>query len=182
MKTFNALVTSAAHDLHAYVALCNNGEFGDTRIRAPLFEDYARDIVQLKGGDNDYWVVASVNANAIRRFHANCSAACDPKYKPLPIGFEISRQREMALEKIPINVKGKSFLYIEIGDSYLKVHWPHGSEEQQTDRINFRKINTKAKIWQEVAELLSTKGVTLDVVTEFLHACKICVGVDVGLH
>ena len=180
MKTFNALVTSSAHDLHAYVALCNNGEYGDTRIRAPLVEDYARDIVQLKGGDNDYWVVASVNANAIRRFHADCSAACDPKYKPIPIGFRMSRERENVVDKLPVNVAGKSFLHVKIGNSYLKLQLPKGKGGHLSERISFRSINTKAKVLQKVAELLSTKGVTLGLVTEFLQACKICVGVDVG--
>ena len=94
MKTFNALVTSAASDLHTYVALCNNGAYGDTRIRAPYIRDFERDIVQLKGGRNDYFVVGDIKVNALRRFHADCPSHDDPKYKPMPIGFKMSQLRK----------------------------------------------------------------------------------------
>ena len=95
VKTFNALVMASALDLHAYVALCNNGEYGDTRLRGPMAEEHERDVVQLKGGDNDYWVVGSVDVNAIRRFQAGSPASVDPNYKPLPVGFEISKERSI---------------------------------------------------------------------------------------
>jgi len=97
VKTFNALIMASALDLHAYVALCNNGQYGDTRIRGPLVRDYDRDIVQVKGGDNDYWVVGSIDANGIRRFHADCDKKDSNEFKPLPVGFKISNERKRSV-------------------------------------------------------------------------------------
>lgn len=95
VKTFNSLVMSTAYDLHSYVALCNNGEYGDVRLRAPYEKEFDRDIVQLKGGNNDYFVIGTLDVQALRRFHNGCPATNDSKFKPLPIGFSPSKRRQM---------------------------------------------------------------------------------------
>ena len=181
VKTFNALITSSAHDLHSYVALCNNGEYGDTRIRVPSVMDYARDVVQLKGGDNDYWVVASVNANAIRRFHAKCPAPEDPKFKPLPIGFRMSEERQKKVLGVLSSGSGIPYRYIRIGESYLSVHLPdvHGRVQKHGLRVDFSKLTTTEKVLQQVKFLSVRKGVTTEVIAEFIQACEIYMGIEI---
>ena len=56
-ETFNALVESAALDIHAYVIQCNDRQYGDSRIRAPYKDSWLRDVLRVKGGINDYCVI-----------------------------------------------------------------------------------------------------------------------------
>ena len=92
--SFSALVESAALDVHAYVVQVNNRRYGDSRVRAPFRRDYDRDVVRVKGGDADYFVVASLNVADLRSFHKAATISKDDLYKPLPIGFKISIERE----------------------------------------------------------------------------------------
>lgn len=92
--SFSALVESAALDVHAYVVQVNNRRYGDSRVRAPFRRDYDRDVVRVKGGDQDYFVVASLNVAELRSFHKAATTSKDDLYKPLPIGFQISIDRE----------------------------------------------------------------------------------------
>jgi hypothetical protein len=94
--SFSALVESAALDLHAYIVQVNNRSYGDSRVRAPRRKDYERDVVRLKGGDTDYFVVASLDVEALRAFHMQPSFMPSDSFKPLPIGFEISADRSKA--------------------------------------------------------------------------------------
>ncbi|SEO39424.1 Reverse transcriptase (RNA-dependent DNA polymerase) [Luteibacter sp. UNC138MFCol5.1] len=93
--SFSALVESAALDVHAYVVQVNNRRYGDSRVRAPFRRDFERDVVRVKGGDEDYFVVASLNVAALRSFHRAATISKDDLYKPLPIGFEMSIDREL---------------------------------------------------------------------------------------
>lgn len=91
-ETFEFLVESAAHDLHAYIVQVNNRLYGDSRIRVPAKEHYARDVVRVKGGLTDYFVVADLDIASLRQFQRkfpNGSKA----FKPLPVGFKMSRGR-----------------------------------------------------------------------------------------
>ena len=45
--TFNALVESAALDIHAYIIQCNNRQYGDSRIRAPYKDRWKRDLLRV---------------------------------------------------------------------------------------------------------------------------------------
>ena len=183
VKTFNALVAASAYDLHSYVALCNNGQFGDTRIRGPFVKDYDRDIVQLKGGDNDYWVVGTVDADAIRRFHVKCPAPYDPKFKPLPVGFKISKERGIYVVKMSVTEVVKHFRYVKVEDSSLVVTIPYknGKLSGTKKKFGFAMLRSKGMILQQIGTLLLTKGMAIDVVKEFLVACKECIGIDVGV-
>ncbi|EIT71907.1 RNA-directed DNA polymerase [Hydrocarboniphaga effusa] len=60
-KTFSSLVESTANDLHAFVIQANNRKYGDSRIRSPAKQDYARDVVQVKGGVSDYYVLGELD-------------------------------------------------------------------------------------------------------------------------
>lgn len=91
-KTFASLVEATANDLHAYVAQVNNRSYGDSRIRAPAVEDYLRDVVQVKGGVSDYYVLGEIDYLALRK--EQYRPAKKPKFKPMPIGYKISRRRK----------------------------------------------------------------------------------------
>ena len=91
-KTFAALVESTANDLHAFVVQANNRKFGDSRIRAPAIEDYARDVVQVKGGVSDYYVLGEIDYQQLRAEQRR--KVKNRKFKPVPIGYKMSRRRK----------------------------------------------------------------------------------------
>lgn len=94
LNTFTALVESAALDLHAHVVQVNNRAYGDTRIRMPAGDEHwLRDLVQLKGGLNDYLVLAELDLKSLRNFQSKFSSPSS-KYKPVPDGFEKALNRE----------------------------------------------------------------------------------------
>jgi hypothetical protein len=91
-KTFASLVESTALDLHAFVIQANNRRYGDSRIRCPAVEDYARDVVQVKGGLSDYYVLGEIDYKQLRREQRR--ATKKPYFKPIPIGYTVSRFRK----------------------------------------------------------------------------------------
>lgn len=97
-KTFSALVESTASDLHAFVVQANNRRFGDSRIRAPAKEDYARDVVQVKGGVSDYYVLGEIDYMQLRKEQRGpIKTAC---FKPVPTGFVMSTPRKKRTSEI----------------------------------------------------------------------------------
>lgn len=93
-KTFSSLVESTANDLHAYVIQANNRKYGDSRIRAPASQDYARDVVQVKGGVSDYYVLGEIDFRQLRKEQRG--KVKNPQFKPVPIGFVMSKKRRLA--------------------------------------------------------------------------------------
>lgn len=93
-ETFNALVESAALDVHAYIIQCNDRQYGDSRIRSPAKEGWERDILRVKGGINDYCVTANIDIESLRRFQSGHRSPSG-RFKPVPDGFEISYSRRM---------------------------------------------------------------------------------------
>jgi hypothetical protein len=91
-KTFASLVEASASDLHAFVVQANNRAYGDSRIRAPAVQDYERDVVQVKGGVADYYVLGEINVAQLRQEQRR--RTCGPKFKPLPIGYVGSAARK----------------------------------------------------------------------------------------
>lgn len=92
LETFGALVESAALDIHAYVVECNDRAYGDTRIRCPHKDSWARDIVRTKGGDTDYIVTATIDVKTLRKFQSSFYSPGKP-FKPVPDGFTLSYGR-----------------------------------------------------------------------------------------
>ena len=68
IETFNALVESAALDVHAYIVQCNDRSYGDSRIRAPSKDSWKRDILRVRGGRDDYCVTAEIDVQAFASF------------------------------------------------------------------------------------------------------------------
>ena len=91
-KTFASLVESTANDLHVFVIQANNRKFGDSRIRAPASQDYERDVVQVKGGVSDYHVLGEIDYLQLRAEQLRRTKK--PKFKPVPIGFVVSKFRK----------------------------------------------------------------------------------------
>jgi len=93
-ETFNALVESAALDIHAYIIQCNDRQYGDSRIRVPHKESWKRDQVRIKGGKNDYFVVGEIDVASLREFQSSHRSPEGP-FKPVPDGFKISFERQV---------------------------------------------------------------------------------------
>ncbi|EIK44764.1 hypothetical protein O59_002487 [Cellvibrio sp. BR] len=93
-ETFNALVESAALDIHAYIVQCNDRQYGDSRIRAPFKESWQRDLLRVKGGITDYCVVGEIDVQALRQFQSSYRSPAKP-FKPVPDGFEIDYGRKL---------------------------------------------------------------------------------------
>jgi hypothetical protein len=91
-KTFSPLVEATANDLHAYVVQVNNRDYGDSRIRSPAVADYERDVVQVKGGASDYYVIGEIDYLGLRKKQRRSNSAS--KFKPVPIGFKMSDRRK----------------------------------------------------------------------------------------
>lgn len=84
--TFNALVESAALDIHAYIIQCNNRQYGDSRIRAPYKDRWKRDLLRVKGGNHDYCITGVIDVLALRKFQSSHRSS-DKPFKPVPDGF-----------------------------------------------------------------------------------------------
>jgi hypothetical protein len=93
-ETFNALVESAALDVHAYIVQCNDRQYGDSRIRAPFKESWQRDLLRVKGGVTDYCVIGEIDVQALRQFQSSHRSPAGP-FKPVPDGFEIAFDRRV---------------------------------------------------------------------------------------
>lgn len=84
--TFNALVESAALDIHAYIIQCNNRQYGDSRIRAPHKDRWKRDLLRVKGGNHDYCITGEIDVLALRQFQSSHRSPAKD-FKPVPDGF-----------------------------------------------------------------------------------------------
>lgn len=100
-ETFNALVESAALDVHAYIIQCNDRQYGDSRIRAPFKDSWKRDVLRVKGGVTDYCVIGEINIHALRQFQSSYRSP-STSFKPVPDGFEASYNRKV----LPIGETG----------------------------------------------------------------------------
>ncbi|MFN9115299.1 MAG: Reverse transcriptase, partial [Bacteroidota bacterium] len=92
INTYNALVESAANDLHCCVIQVNNRLYGDTRLRIPYKEDYMKDAVRVRGGELDYFVISTLPVIALREFQRDYRSG-DKPFKPVPTGYEMSPER-----------------------------------------------------------------------------------------
>jgi hypothetical protein len=92
-NTYDSLVNATANDLHCFIAQVNNRDFGDTRIRAPYAKDYKRDVVKIKGGEYDYFVVGKVEFNKLREFQS-LHRGVSGEFKPLPTGYVLNEKEK----------------------------------------------------------------------------------------
>lgn len=95
-EMFSSLIEAAAYDVHAYVIQCNDRQYGDTRIRIPAKDHYRRDIVKIKGGEEDFFVIGKLDITKLRQFQSFCVSPTDKDapFKPVPTGFQIAPYRK----------------------------------------------------------------------------------------
>ncbi|EPU1047971.1 hypothetical protein ACVUNM_006093, partial [Raoultella ornithinolytica] len=94
VNTFSYLVEGAAHDIHAFIVQVNNRIYGDSRLRTPYRKSFKRDLVRLKGGIDDYYVIAEIDYLPLRDYQLNGDMTDqDAEFKPIPIGFKYSDLR-----------------------------------------------------------------------------------------
>lgn len=91
-NTFSSLVEASASDLNAFIVQVNNRKYGDSRIRSPAVQPFERDLVQVKGGTADYYVIGELDYQALRKEQQERPKK--PKYKPTPIGYKVSSARK----------------------------------------------------------------------------------------
>ncbi len=86
---FSNLVESVSRDLHCYVVQVNSSHFGDTRISQPT-ETYKKDIVKLKGGENNVTVTGIIEIDKLREFQRKKYNLTknDKSFKVLPPDFD----------------------------------------------------------------------------------------------
>ncbi|MBX3241045.1 MAG: hypothetical protein KIT80_16180 [Chitinophagaceae bacterium] len=87
---FSNIVESISRDLHSYVAQVNTSQFGDTRITQPSKTE-RKDILKLKGGENDTILVGEINLKTLREFQTELymTTKDDKIFKPLPPEFSL---------------------------------------------------------------------------------------------
>jgi len=92
---FSNIVESISRDLHCYVAQVNTSQFGDTRLTQPK-ETALKNVLQLKGGENDAVLIAELNIAEIREFQRKAYGDTHKKkkFKPLPPDYEHENVRK----------------------------------------------------------------------------------------
>lgn len=98
--SFEALIQAAALELHAFVAIANNGIFSDCRIRGPYDQAWMRDVCRLVSRDENAIVAANLPIGDLRAYRADANAYDArrerdkklpgkklPGWKPLPPGW-----------------------------------------------------------------------------------------------
>jgi hypothetical protein len=87
---FSNIVESISRDIHAYFAQVNTSQFGDSRITQPSRTEI-KDILKLKGGENDTILVGKIDLDKLREFQRKLyiSTKDDKSFKPLPPDFNL---------------------------------------------------------------------------------------------
>jgi hypothetical protein len=93
LESFASLVESTALDMHCYVILVNNRKYGDSRVRCPYRETWKRDLVRVKGGLDDYFVITELDVASLRDFQSHHEPPDMGLFKPYPDGFKICDER-----------------------------------------------------------------------------------------
>ena len=72
----------------------NTSDYGDSRIVQPSKTE-SKDLVKLKGGENIYLVVDTVDIKTLREFQikGHCLQKQDRKFKLVPPNFQLSLLR-----------------------------------------------------------------------------------------
>jgi predicted amidohydrolase len=95
LESFEAMLDAAALDIHSYQVLVNNRLYGDSRVRSPFKERWRRDVVRIKGGIEDYVVVAELDVEELRHFQSHAEPPKDGMFKPTPEGFVLNPARKV---------------------------------------------------------------------------------------
>src|SRR5690606_35107873 len=94
---YSNIVEATSRDLHCFFAQVNTSQFGDSRLTKPV-QSALKDVLRLKGGDNDALLVANFETKSLREFQRKTYALThgDNEFKPLPPDFD----SELVLKRI----------------------------------------------------------------------------------
>ena len=81
-SSYDHLIQSAGFQLHAIIAIANNGHYSDCRAWAPRAVRWERDLCRLVERDADDLVHVDLPLESLRAFHADPTANED--WRPLP--------------------------------------------------------------------------------------------------
>lgn len=91
--SFEALVQSASLELHSFVAVANNGNYSDCRVRGPYADPWRRDASRLICRGHNETVVTDLPLGQLRRYRNNPTqyeidrTPSWPRWKPTPPGM-----------------------------------------------------------------------------------------------
>lgn len=85
---FSNIVESVTRDVHCYFVQANSSDFGDSRITAPT-KTVTKDILRLKGGENDVVLLGKIKIKELREFQATRLRGQDTdKFKNTPPDYK----------------------------------------------------------------------------------------------
>lgn len=93
---FSNIVESATRDIHCFFIQVNSSDFGDSRITKPS-KSYKKDLIRLKGGENDTVLTATINIQELRNFQLKgykLQKEDEERFKPTPPGFNRSNVKK----------------------------------------------------------------------------------------
>lgn len=108
---FSSIISSTARDLSIFIAQSNNSQYGNSRITAPCSNLY-KEIVQVKGGINNYVVVGELDFEDMDYKHLGMKVLIE-NIKNVPIDKSYYYEE---LEKI----KNNKFKPLSAGSDYYK--------------------------------------------------------------
>jgi len=92
---FSNIIESSTRDIHCYIVQVNTSDYGDSRIIQPTKTE-KKDIVKLKGGENVYLVMHSIDIQKLRDFQKReyCGTEKNLPFKLLPPNFIMDESRK----------------------------------------------------------------------------------------
>lgn len=94
---FSNIIDSAVRDLHTIIVQSNTSLYGDSRITGPYDRDN-KDILKIKGGDNDHVIIGQVKLKEILEYQASYHDNMDRHVEELCRGTE-SKKKNMKRNK-----------------------------------------------------------------------------------
>lgn len=97
---FSNIIDSMVRDLHVFVVQANTSFFGDSRVTGPYDRD-SKDIIKIKGGDNNHVVIGTVEFGKYKKFQQNYNTDFDNKLET------IKKERKKRNPVYPSKAKSK---------------------------------------------------------------------------
>ena len=104
---YGSIIESWSRDLHCYAVQANISHYGDSRIVAPRKSE-VRDIIRVKGGENDTILIDEIDIAALRDFQLKNYELQkdDGRFKPTPPDFN----NRIVRQKIDGSLKSNIFI------------------------------------------------------------------------
>lgn len=91
---FSSIIESMTRDIHAFIVQANTSIYGDSRITGPFSRDI-RNIVQIKGGENDELIIGTIDIPKVKMHRAEERRERDDKIKRNYAMPEYERREEL---------------------------------------------------------------------------------------